>query len=219
MRMPGVDATRVVVLRHGQTAWNAGQRIQGHTDIPLDATGLWQAERLAEALAAEGITHIYSSDLARAHATAAALARRTGLAVQTDARLRERGFGAFEGLSYAEIGQRWPEDAERWRRREPAFQPGGGESLISFQIRCAAVATELAARHPGATLALVAHGGVLDMLYRLATGQALEAPRSWALGNATINRLLWTGEGFTLVGWNDDAHLAVDAPQTVADSP
>lgn len=202
------QATRVVLIRHGETAWNRATRIQGHTDIPLSPLGLAQAERLAQALADEPLAAIYASDLSRARQTAEALARLQGLPVQLDAGLRERAFGRFEGLSWEEIAQAHPEDAARWRRREPDFPVGGGESLVAFSARCLDAARRAAAAHPGACIALVAHGGVLDCLYRAATRVSLEAPRSWQLGNATINRLLATADGFTLVGWNDDRHLA-----------
>ena len=202
------EATRVLLIRHGETAWNRVTRIQGHTDIPLSGLGLAQAERLAQALADEPLDAIYSSDLSRARQTAEALARVQGLPVQFDLGLRERAFGRFEGLSWDEIAQNHPEDSARWRRREPDFQVGGGESLVTFSARCLAAAQRAVAAHPGQNIALVAHGGVLDCLYRAATRTALEAPRSWQLGNATINRLLATPEGFTLVGWNDDRHLA-----------
>ena len=191
-------------MRHGETDWNAAQRLQGHTDIPLHAAGRRQARQLARALAGEAFDAGYASDLARARDTAAAFA---GAALRLDAGLRERGFGAFEGLNYSEIDRRWPTEARRWRQRDPLFAPAGGETLQSFHARCVAAAERLARRHPGQSIALVAHGGVLDSLYRAATGVALDAPRSWQLGNATINRLLHTGEGFTLVGWNDAAHL------------
>ncbi|MFO1269776.1 MAG: histidine phosphatase family protein [Rubrivivax sp.] len=203
-----MEATRLVVLRHGETAWNAAQRIQGHTDEPLNERGRRQAERLAQALAGEGITHVYTSDLARARATAEAVARAAGLAeVTAEPALRERAFGMFEGLTYAEVEARWPDEVRRWRAREPGFAPGGGESPEAFYARCVPCAAAIAERHRGQSVALVAHGGVLDCLYRAATGAALQAPRTWQLGNASINRLLWNGEGFALVGWNDDAHL------------
>lgn len=201
------EPTRVFALRHGQTAWNAQQRIQGQLDVPLDDTGRWQAARLAQALAGEGIAAIYSSDLQRALATAQALAGATGLPVQARASLRERGFGRFEGATHAEIEQRWPEDAARWRRRESGYGPGGGEALADFYARSVAALSQLAARHPGQAIAVVAHGGVLDCLHRAAMRVALDAPRTWQLGNASINRLLYTGEGWTVVGWNDAAHL------------
>lgn len=208
--------TRVLALRHGETDWNAVSRMQGHTDIALNARGAWQAARLAQALAHEDVAAIYSSDLQRARATAEALGTVLGLPVHSDAGLRERGFGVFEGLTYAEIEARWPADALRWRRREADFAPAGGETLAAFHARCIAAAAALAARHRGRQVAIVAHGGVLDSLYRAATRVELDAPRSWQIGNAAINRLLHTDEGFTLVGWGDARHLADEADAVAA---
>jgi probable phosphoglycerate mutase len=199
--------TRIFAIRHGQTAWNLASRIQGHTDIGLDATGLWQAGRLAAATADAGITALYASDLQRAVQTAQAVAERTGLGVDTDAGLRERHFGVFEGHTHAHIEQHWPAQALRWRQRDPEFGAEGGETLAAFYARVLACATRLASLHPGETIALVAHGGVMDCLYRAATRVGLRAPRTWQLGNASINRLLYSPEGFTLVGWNDESHL------------
>ena len=210
------QATRLVLIRHGETAWNRAARIQGHTDIPLSPLGLAQAERLAEALADEPLAAIYSSDLSRARQTAEALARVRRLPIQFDVALRERSFGRFEGMSWTEIDLAFPEDAARWRRREPDFAVGGGESLNVFNARCLAATRRAAAAHPGQNIALVAHGGVLDCLYRAATQVALDAPRSWQLSNATINRVLATDEGFTLIGWNDDRHLAALGADDVA---
>ncbi len=196
-----------MLVRHGVTAWNLELRIQGQLDVPLSAQGIQQAQRTAQALADAGLHRIYSSDLQRAHATAQAIAARTGAPLVTEVGLRERAFGQYEGLTHADIETRWPADAQRWRAREPGFTPTGGETLETFYERCVSCAAALAERHRGQTVALVAHGGVLDCLYRAATGQALHARRSWELNNATINRLLWHGEGFSLVGWNDAAHL------------
>lgn len=200
--------TRVLAIRHGETAWNVDTRIQGQLDIPLNDTGHWQAGRLAAAVADEGLHAIYASDLQRAHQTAQAISKATGLPVTLDRGLRERGFGSFEGHTYQEIETRWPEESMRWRKREVDFSPGGvGESLRVFYDRCVNSAARLAAAHPGQTIAIVAHGGVMDCLYRAASRVDLQAPRSWQLGNASINRLLFTPEGFSLVGWSDTSHL------------
>jgi probable phosphoglycerate mutase len=201
------QATRVLAIRHGETAWNVDTRIQGQLDIPLNDNGRWQAERLGEALAEEPLHAIYASDLGRAHETALALARAVGLPVHLDRGLRERGFGIFEGLTFREIEDRWPEGSARWRHRDPGFGPEGGETLEAFYERCIDTATRLACRHPGQGIALVAHGGVLDCLYRAGARVGLQAPRTWQLHNTGINRLLYTPEGFTLVGWGDTLHL------------
>ncbi len=199
--------TRIVLIRHGETDWNTQTRIQGHTDIPLNRRGRWQAQRLGAALAGEGLSAVYSSDLQRALSTAQSVAQAAGLSVQVHAGLRERAFGTFEGRTFSEIEAQWPELAQRWRGRDPSFGPPQGESLQAFYARCVAVVHELAAPHEGQAVALVAHGGVLDCLYRAATGQALDAPRTWAMANAGINRLLRAGEVLTLVGWADVGHL------------
>lgn len=204
----GLDSvTTVLAVRHGETAWNRESRIQGHLDIPLSPLGLAQAQRLAQALAGEPLDAIYASDLGRARRTAAAVAERVGLPVQEDAGLRERGFGCFEGLSWSEIESRWPEQALRWKRRDPDFGAEGGERLRDFYARAVGTVERLAQAHPGQTLLVVAHGGVMDCLYRAGRRLALEAPRSWTLGNASINRLLYTPAGLSVVGWNDDLHL------------
>ncbi len=201
------QVTRILAIRHGETDWNVDTRIQGQLDIPLNDTGRWQAHRLALAVAEEGIDAIYASDLLRAFETAESVARGAGCGIHVDTGLRERGFGIFEGLTFKEIEQRWPEQSERWRRRDPDFGPEGGERLRDFYDRCVSTAERLAAAHPGQTIALVAHGGVMDCLYRAATRVALQAPRTWELGNASINRLLYTPQGLTLVGWSDTYHL------------
>jgi probable phosphoglycerate mutase len=202
------SATRVVAVRHGETAWNVDARIQGQLDIALNDKGRWQATRVAQALAGEGLQAVYASDLARAHDTALAIGASCGLAVRRDAGLRERCFGAYEGLTWSEIERDHPQDSARWRARDLAFAPPGGESLPRFYARVVEAAHRLAAAHPGETIALVAHGGVMDCLYRAAARVPLEAPRSWQLGNTAINRLLFTDDGgFGLVGWGDTGHL------------
>lgn len=206
-----MEVTRIIAIRHGETAWNVDTRLQGHTDIGLNDRGQWQAQRVAMALTEEHIDAIYSSDLSRAHATALAIAGRnasyTERTVGTNCGLRERGFGIFEGQTYAQIAIDFPQESERWRIRDPHFAPAGGESLVQFRERVQTTVNAIASQHLGQHIVLVAHGGVMDTLYRLATQLDIAAPRTWGLGNAAINRLLWTPDGLTLVGWADDYHL------------
>ena len=207
-----MEATRIIAVRHGETAWNVAARIQGQLDIGLNDTGRWQARRVGEALANEPITAVYSSDLGRAHQTAESIALVAGIPVIPDKGLRERGFGMFEGKTFDEIHTTWPDHAHNWRKRIPEWEPPeGGESLLQLRQRVTQTMHELAARHPGEQIVVVAHGGVLDTLYRVATGQEVNSPRTWQLPNGAINRLLWTPEGFTLVGWSDTQHLDDDA--------
>jgi len=204
-----MQATRILAVRHGETAWNADTRIQGHIDIPLNVKGQWQAAQLAKALAAQDKLHaVYSSDLKRAHQTATAVAALQGLEVVSHPGLRERGFGAFEGKTFAEIEIALPEDSLLWRKRDPHWTPPhGGESLFVMEQRVRQTLNELASQHTGQHIALFAHGGVMDLLYRIATQQDLQAPRTWALTNTAINRLLWTPQSVSLVGWSDTSHL------------
>lgn len=210
-----MGATRIIAVRHGETAWNVDTRIQGQLDIGLNAHGLWQAQRVGLALADETIDHIYSSDLSRAYNTAQAIAQHaqqpTARSVRLHTGLRERGFGTFEGQTWAAIAEQWPEESRRWKTRDPHFAPPGGETPTQLLARVSHTVNEIAAQHLGEHILLVAHGGVMDMLYRLATQQELHAPRTWELGNAAINRLLWTPDALTLVGWADTRHLDATA--------
>ena len=205
-----MEPTRILAIRHGETAWNVDTRLQGHLDIPLNEVGLRQAQHLARALAGrDAIDAIYASDLSRARDTAQAIAQAFGHTVTTHAGLRERHFGAFQGRTFAEIETELPDHAWHWRKRTPEWvPPGGGESLLMLNERIVRTVNELAARHCGQQMVLVAHGGVMDILYRAATRLELQAPRTWQLTNTAVNRLLWTPQGLSLVGWGDTTHLA-----------
>jgi probable phosphoglycerate mutase len=203
-----MEATRIIAVRHGETAWNVDSRIQGQLDIQLNDRGRWQARRVGEALAGEPLSAIYSSDLGRAHETARAISEFVPVPVVSHPGLRERRFGMFEGRTFDEIHLTWPEHAQNWRKRIPDWEPPqGGESLLQLRERVTRTLNDLAARHCGGLIAIVAHGGVLDTLHRVATGQEVNSPRTWQMPNGAINRLLWTPQGFTLVGWSDTQHL------------
>ena len=206
-----LQVTRILAVRHGETAWNRDTRIQGHTDIELNDHGRWQAAQLAEALHDEPIAAVYASDLLRAFETAEAVARTRSQSVTRHPGLRERCFGDFEGHTWTELEQKFPEASLAWRKRVPDFAPPGGESLLQLEARVVPAVEEIAARHPGEQILIVAHGGVLDILYRAATRLSLQAPRSWELTNTAVNRLLWSPEGLSLVGWADTGHLQTRA--------
>jgi probable phosphoglycerate mutase len=203
--------TQIVLIRHGETAWNAERRLQGHIDIALNAEGLRQAEALAGALSGEHFDAIYASDLQRAHQTAQALAVRQGMLVHTDPALRERCYGGFEGLLYADIEQRFPMEFAAWQARDiDSVMPSGvreAESFRQFYRRCVEGIAAIAARYPRRKLALVAHGGVLECAYRSALGLSLETPRDFPVMNASINRFSVRGGVLTLESWGEVEHL------------
>lgn len=209
--IPDMQATRVLLIRHGETDWNVTRRVQGQLDLPLNPTGQRQARQVAAALAdGDPIDTIYSSDLLRTMATARAIAETTGSPLVSMAALRERNLGTFQGSTFAEVTTRAPADAASWRSRVPDWvPPGGGESLLQFRERTASAVLRIARENAGRQIAVVTHGGVLDILYREATRLALQDARTWEIGNAAINRILWTNGGrFSLVGWNDTSHLS-----------
>lgn len=202
-----MQATRIIAIRHGETDWNAATRIQGHTDIALNANGLEQARQLGAALANEDIDAVYASDLSRAADTAQAIATHHKLTVHTHTGLRERHFGYFEGLTWAAIEAKHPKDALAWRSRDTHFAPAGGESLEALKARVVNTLNELAGKHMGQHIVIAAHGGILDQLYRLANNLDLQTKRDWHLGNAAVNRLLWTPGSLSLVIWGDASHF------------
>jgi glucosyl-3-phosphoglycerate phosphatase len=154
---------RVLLLRHGQTAWNALGHFQGQTDIDLDDVGRVQAERAADQLARLSPSALVCSDLRRARDTAAALARRTGLDVVSDPRLRETFAGAWQGLTAGQIAERFGDQREAWRRGEEVRPGGDGELRAEVGERVAAAVTEHVARLPDdGLLVAVTHGGSIS---------------------------------------------------------
>ena len=211
-------STQILLIRHGETAWNAERRLQGHIDIPLNAQGELQAQALARALRHEDLDAIISSDLLRARQTAQALLLARSdvqqMSLRIDPDLRERCFGGFEGLTYTELATLYPHEFAAYKARDPAVAlPDGvrpAESLADFFQRVQQAITRWALRFPGRKIALVAHGGVLECAYRAAFGMTLSAPRDFDIFNASINRFAWQDGRLQLVEWGDCAHLEDD---------
>jgi 2,3-bisphosphoglycerate-dependent phosphoglycerate mutase len=204
--------TRILLIRHGETAWNAVRRLQGHTDIPLNEEGARQAKALAHALSSESLDAIVSSDLVRALQTAQAVAaHHPHIPLHTDAGLRERCYGAFEGLLYTEIAERYPVEFAEWQARDvDSVMPAGereAESFRQFYQRCVDGIGRWAAQFPGKTIAIVAHGGVLECAYRAARGLTLDGPRDFTIRNATVNRFHLDGGALRLDSWGEAVHL------------
>lgn len=200
--------TELIAIRHGETDSNREHRFQGQLDVPLNATGRLQAERLAERLADEPVDAAWVSDLQRAQQTAAPWAARRGAVMQPDARWREQSFGRIEGMQVKALHRDHPELWARWAEHDADFALPEGESARQFHARILGALQALGQAHPRERVLLVTHGGVLDMLWRTATGASLHGPRACAIPNAGINRLRWDGERLEVLTWADDAHLA-----------
>jgi probable phosphoglycerate mutase len=207
--------TDILLIRHGETDWNVEKRLQGHYDVALNAEGRHQAAALGRALRDEPLDAVFSSDLQRARDTAQAIAAARGMAVQIDPGLRERCFGAFEGLIHSEISERYPADFAAWKQRDLDARYTAGErqaeTLREFAARAMASLTRLASREGHRRIAVVSHGGVLDTLYRHAHELGYERARNFDVLNASINRLTWDGARFHVLQWADVTHLAQTA--------
>jgi probable phosphoglycerate mutase len=198
---------RLCVIRHGETAWNAEGRVQGQTDVPLSPLGEAQAAALAAALAGERFAALYASDLARVRQTAAPAARALGLAPRLEAALRERHYGKFETLTYAEARERFPHDYARFKAKEPDYDFETGESLARFCVRALEAIAAIAARHAGEQVLVFTHGGVLEMVRRHALGMGLAAPRDFEIPNAAINWIAIEGGTWRVETWAERGHL------------
>lgn len=155
--------TTVIIVRHGQSTWNAANRWQGQGDPPLNDRGREQAGIVARRLLGEPIAALYTSDQRRAAETAEIIGQTLGLHPQPDPRLRELDVGAWSGLTIEEIAERFPEQLAAWRNHEH-IRPGGGEMFREMQQRAAEALEEIAGAHPGQTVCLVTHGGIVYAL-------------------------------------------------------
>ncbi|MEU0486763.1 histidine phosphatase family protein [Streptosporangium sp. NPDC006013] len=197
---------RVVCLRHGQTLWNVEHRFQGHSDIPLDETGIAQATRAASLLAALRPSMIVSSDLQRAFDTASVLARVTGLNVMVDKDLRERGGGQWEGLTREEISAGWPREFAAW-------EAPGGEEVGDVADRVASAVRRWAAQVDSDGLLVVAsHGAAI----RLGIAKLMNLPQElWpALGG--LGNCSWSVLEESRKGWRLLEHNAGTLPEPVS---
>jgi len=199
--------TRLCFVRHGETDWNAEKRIQGHIDLPLNETGRAQALATAFGVAHHSFAALYASDLGRAWQTALAAAERLGLEVRPAPGLRERHYGIFQGLTADEGARKYPDAHARYAARDPDYDFETGESLRAFADRVVAGVEWLVRHHAGQTVLAVSHGGVLDIIYRKATGRTLEAPRDFKIPNCALNWFEFDARGWHLQTWADRHHL------------
>lgn len=206
------------LVRHGETDWNRELRFQGHLDAPLNALGMQQAQRLGLHLAGQGPRPLLASDLLRTRQTAEPLAGQWQKPALSERLWREQAFGVIEGLTLAEVQERYPEVVDGWRRRDPDFAPQGGESRRQFHARVMQAVQALVqqcSQHGWHSPVVVSHGGVLDMIYRSATGLPLAGPRECTIPNAGLNHVRTDGVRFEIVQWAQTDHLEGLPPSAV----
>ena len=199
--------TRICFVRHGETDWNIELRMQGHIDLALNAKG--EAQALAAGCHFSGMQAdaLYSSDLLRARQTAQPISAALGLPTVLCPELRERHFGRCEGLTYEEVVERYSEDARAIRSRDPDYASPGGESRRQHQTRILDCIGNLVREHPGQTIVVVTHGGVLDVINRRARDLPPEAPRDYPIPNTGINWVTVDGEQWVIQSWGETVHL------------
>ncbi|MFJ9684815.1 histidine phosphatase family protein [Streptomyces bacillaris] len=207
----GGRGRRIVLWRHGQTAWNLERRFQGTTDIELTEEGVAQARRAARLLASLKPDAVVASDLRRAAATAAELAAVTGLTVSHDAALRETYAGVWQGLTHQEIVERYGDEYAAWKRGEPVRR-GGGELETEVADRAAPVVLEHADKLPAdGTLVVVSHGGTI----RTTIGRLLGLESHHWEGLGGLTNCCWSVLGEGARGWRLLEHNAGTLPEPV----
>jgi 2,3-bisphosphoglycerate-dependent phosphoglycerate mutase len=205
--------TLICLIRHGETAWNTERRIQGHTDIALNETGIGQAQAAASWLSQNhpSICHVYSSDLSRAWITASMIAEALTIQTTANTNLRERRYGCFEGLTYRQADETFPNEYHAFESRDPNFAiPNGGESLVDLYERVTQALQTIAQAHLGETIAIVCHGGVLDIVNRFVRQNKLQSPRDFEVPNAGLNWISFHPQktpNWRIEDWGNTLHL------------
>ncbi len=200
-------ATRILLVRHGETKFNDERRCQGFTDVPLNERGVAQAVNLAEALKKERIDAIISSDLVRAKKTAEHVAVHHGLSVQLDARLRELNQGSLEGKNLDGLLSDHPELLKNWMDRPADVEMPGGESMRALQARAWRAVEDVLEAFPDKTVVIVAHNLCIMSIVCLAIGLDLNNFRRLKIGTASISEIRFSNGGPTLIKINDSHHI------------
>ena len=201
--------TRFCLVRHGETDWNASHRLQGHTDIDLNTRGHAQAKQMAQALKKMNLQFdvLYTSDLQRAAKTAQAIEALFKTTAISTAALRERHLGVLQGLTTDEALTREPDLWKSHLSRNIEENLRDGESIQQFSDRIKKVLEKIRKDHSGKTILLVSHGGALDMMYRIASNQALDAEKAVTVPNASLNWISHDGLAWAVNSWADTSHL------------
>ncbi|GCE14752.1 histidine phosphatase family protein [Tengunoibacter tsumagoiensis] len=198
---------RLIIIRHGETIYNATERLTGQRDIPLTPLGEQQALTVGAYLANDQPDAIVSSDLQRARLTAAAIARYHELPVEVDPRLRELSLGRWEGSTFHDVQREEPEQYQLWREDPSTNAPMGGETLLQFRDRVVASLDEWYARYPEGTVIWVAHAGLIGVLICHILAIDLNRRGQFHHDNASLTELRILPPRYSLVRLNETAFL------------
>lgn len=201
--------TTLLLIRHGQTSWNALGKIQGCTDIALEPSGIYQAELLSKRLDGN-FTQLYTSPLKRAYETAQILGKPNGLNPIPNDDLSEINFGSWEGLTFKEVAARFPADYKLWRL-DPVLGPmtDGEGSLKNCSERGKKIMLDLVKKHPGETIAVVSHGGFIKTSLLGLFDLPMTLYHQIAMGNTCLTTIRFDEDLHpVLMGLNDTSHLA-----------
>lgn len=208
------DSTTLILVRHGETEWNLAGRIQGHQDSALTERGLEQGRRAARRLTELSVSAIYASDADRARRTGEILAAPHGLEVVCRADLRERCYGALEGLTVEEARARDREAVDCWLGDRQRLAPPGGETQPELARRVVAGLGRIAADHPGETVVVATHGGpIKSTVFDILTIPIASWDRTW-VSNGSITVLRVKTDAMRLAAFNDTCHLKHDLSPT-----
>ncbi|MEZ4657541.1 MAG: histidine phosphatase family protein [Caldilineaceae bacterium] len=201
--------TELILIRHGETHWNTDHRMQGQQDSPLTARGRAQAQAVAERLRHTTFHHIYASDLQRVLDTAQPLAHYTGHEIRVERQLRERAYGVFEGLTFADAEREHPEVFAEYSndRYAPDFEIPGAETVRQLSERGQAILQALVERHPGERVVIFSHGGLLAAILRHTLGVPLGVRHSFSLANGSLSLIEHAASEWRVVTLGDVCHL------------
>ncbi len=202
--------TLLLLVRHGETDWNVSQRFQGHTDVPLNEKGRQQAAAIAQRLASEEIHAIYTSDLSRARDTAVEIAEFHQNEISADPRLREGDFGEWEGATYDEIQNNYPELVKAWHEDLVNFAPPAGETPHQLAERVASLYEEIKTKHQDETAILVAHGGSLQILLCIMLNIPIGKFWQFNLAPCSLSQVSVYEEGAIINLLNDTSYLTLN---------
>ncbi len=198
---------RLIVVRHGETFYNAQRRLTGQSDVPLNPLGEQQAAALGDCLATEHLDAIITSDLERTRVTARAIAHNHGLQLQEDSDLRELAFGEWEGYSYDEVLARDANRASLWRADPTQYAPPGGETIVQVRDRCVRALKRWQMEYPKSSVVWVTHGGLIGVL--LCHVLDIDLKRRWQFShdNASISEIHFRDDGVFIERLNETAHI------------